>query len=384
MPSLESSYAGLKLRSPVVVASSGASEKVEQMKIAEAQGAGAIVMKSLFEKEITRVAPTPRFTILRHNLKQHKTFTLYSYEQASIWGPDRYAQEVERARREIGIPVIPSINCSTDDGWASYARLMERAGAPAIELNISCPHSSITFSGGQVVDNLLHAVDVVRSAVKIPIVPKLSPQLTTPAQVVKEIEKRKANGVVIFNRLAGLDIDIDAERPIMHGAYAGHGGPWALSYPLRWISEISPQTSLDISASGGAVAAEDVVKYLLAGAANVQVCTAIYLCGYKAIGDLNAGVERWMASKRYECIADFRGKVSGTKILTTDQVYRKHHQVAQVDEDSCSGCGTCAAACIHFAAEMHGKKASITSHCDGCGLCVHLCPKSAIHMVETG
>ena len=383
MPNVESSYAGLKLRSPVVVASSGASEKVEQMKIAEGEGAGAIVMKSLFEQEIARVAPTPRFMVLRHNLKQHKTFTLYSYEQASIWGPERYAEEVARARREVGIPVIPSINCFTDKGWMSYAQMMEQAGAPAIELNISCPHSSITFSGGEVVENLLHAVDVVRSAVRIPIVPKLSPQLTTPAQVVQEIEKRKANGVVIFNRMTGLDIDIDAERPVMHGAYAGHGGPWALSYPLRWISEISPQTSLDISASGGAVAAEDVVKYLLAGAANVQVCTAIYLCGYEVIAELNAGIEKWMASKGYASIADFRGKVSGSKILNADQVYRKHHQVAQVDEPSCSGCGTCAAACIHFAAEMHGKKASIASHCDGCGLCVHLCPKSAIRMVES-
>jgi len=382
MPSLEATYAGLKLKSPVVVASSGASEKVEQIKLAEAAGAGAIVMKSLFEKEVCRIAPTPRFAILRHNMKQHQTFTLYSYEQASVWGPERYAQEVERARREIGIPVIPSINCFSDAGWAGYSKMMEQAGAPAIELNISCPHGSITFSGGQVVDNLLHAVDAVRSAVKVPLVVKLSPQLTTPMQVVKEIEKRQISGVVVFNRLTGLDIDIEAERPIMHGAYAGHGGPWAISYPLRWISEMSPQTSLEISASGGVASADDVVKYLLAGATSVQVCTAIYLCGYNVIGTLNTGLSQWMAAKGYERLADFRGKVSGTSILNADQVNRKHHQVASVDEASCSGCGTCAAVCIHFAAEMHNKKARITTHCDGCGLCVHLCPKQAIAMVD--
>ena len=382
MASLETIYVGLKLRSPVIVASSGASEKLALMKTAEENGAGAVVMKSLFEKEITRAAPTPRFSILRHALKNNKTFTLYSYEQASVWGPDRYAQEVERARREVGIPVIPSINCSTDEGWASYASLMERAGAPAIELNISCPHSSITFSGGQVVDNLLHAVDVVRSAVKVPIIPKLSPQLTTPMQVVKEIEKRKAEGVVVFNRLTGLEIDIDAERPIMHGGYAGHGGPWALSYPLRWISEMSPQTSLDISASGGAVSADAVIKYLLAGASCVQVCTAIYMCGFKVIREFNDGLLHWMDAKGYARIADFRGKVSGSKILTADQVDRRHHQKAQVDTAKCTGCGVCRDVCIYHAAEVRDKKAAITQRCDGCGLCVHLCPKSAIKMVE--
>ena len=382
MPNLETTYGGLRLESPVVVASSGVSEKVPLMKKAEEQGAGAIVMKSLFEKEVTRIAPTPRFAILRHHLKSYKTFTLYSYEQASVWGPDRYAKEVERARREIGVPVIPSINCHTDEGWASYAKLMERAGAPAIELNISCPHSSITFSGGQVVDNLLHAVEIVRGEVKVPIVPKLSGQLTTPLRVVHEIEKRRADGVVMFNRFTGLDIDIESEGPIMHGGYAGHGGPWAMLYPLRWISELSPQTSLDISATSGAVSAEDVIKYLLAGASTVQVCTAIYMCGFKVLRELNDGLARWMASKGYDRIDDFRGKVSGSKILGMEEVHREHHQVAQVDPALCVGCGICADVCIYLAPEITDKKAAVTQRCDGCGLCVHLCPKSAIKMVE--
>jgi len=382
MPSLDTTYVGLKLKSPVVVASSGVSEKVSLMKMAEAQGAGAIVMKSLFEKEVTRIAPTPRFAVLRHDFKKHKSFSFYSYEQASVWGPDRYAKEVERAAREIGVPVIPSINCYTDEGWVSYAKLMERAGAPAIELNISCPHSSITFSGGEVVDNFLHAVEIVRAAVSVPIIPKLTGQLTTPAQVVHEIEKRKADGVVIFNRFTGLDIDITAERPIMHGGYAGHGGPWAILYPLRWISEIAPQTSLYISATSGAVCADDIIKYLLAGAANVQVCTAIYMGGFKVIREMNDGLLRWMTGKGYEAISDFRGKVSGSKILGLEEIRREHHQMAQVDPELCVGCGICKEVCIYFAPEISDKIAVIGDRCDGCGLCVCLCPKSAIKMVE--
>ncbi|NQT18197.1 MAG: dihydroorotate dehydrogenase [Planctomycetes bacterium] len=382
MPSLETTYVGLKLPSPVVVASSGVSEKVALMKTAQEHGAGAIVMKSLFENEVTRIAPTPRFAILRHNLGNNKTFTFYSYEQASVWGPDRYAKEVEAARSEVGVPVIPSINCCTDEGWVSYARLMERAGAPAIELNISCPHSSITFTGGEVVSNLLHAVEIVRAEVSVPIIPKLSGQLTAPMRVVHEVEKRKADGVVIFNRFTGLDIDIEAERPIMHGGYAGHGGPWAMLYPLRWISEIAPQTSLDISATSGAVAAEDIIKYLLAGANNVQLCTAIYMNGFKVIRELNDGLAAWMAAKGYDSIGDFRGRVSGPAILGVDEVDRKHHHAAQVDGELCVGCGICKEICIYSAPQIANKKATITQGCDGCGLCACLCPKSAIKMVD--
>jgi len=259
---------------------------------------------------------------------------------------------------------------------------MERAGAPAIELNISCPHSSITFSGGQVVDNLLRAVEIVRSEVSVPVVPKLSGQLTAPARVVHEVEKRGADGVVMFNRFTGLDIDTETEQPIMHGGYAGHGGPWAMLYPLRWISEIAPQTSLDISATSGAVCADDVTKYLLAGAANVQVCTAIYMRGFGVIREMNEGLARWMARKGYERISDFSGKVTGSKILGTDEVRREHHQVAEVDPDLCVGCGVCRDICIYFAPELANNKATITGRCDGCGLCVDLCPKSAIRMVE--
>ena len=326
---------------------------------------------------------TPLFTILRHRLGSLRSFTLYSYEQASVWGPDRYAKELERASREISIPVIPSINCSTDSGWRSYATRMVQAGAPAIELNISCPHSSITFSGGEVVANLLRVAELVRAEVKVPLAIKLSGQLTTPMEVVAELEKRGIDGVVIFNRFTGLDIDIEAERPIMHGAYAGHGGLWAISYPLRWISEISPSTGLSIAGSGGTSTSADVVKYILAGADAVQVCTAIYLAGYKVIAEMNEGLAAWMARKGYDRIEAFRGKVSGGRILTADQVLRKHHQAAEVDESSCSGCGTCAAVCIYFAPEIHEGKARITARCDGCGLCVHLCPRSAIRMRET-
>ena len=383
MPSLETTFAGLKLSSPVIAASAGTTEKVELMKIAEENGAGAVVMKSLFEKEVARVAPTPRFQIIRHDAGKHKTFTLYSYEQASVWGPDRYAQEVERAKRELRIPVIPSINCITDSGWDKYARLMERAGASALEMNVSCPHGSIAFSGEAVFEMTLNAVRIARSAVRIPLIVKLSPQMSMPAAMVKAVEDIGADGVVIFNRLTGLDIDVEAEAPVMHGGYAGHGGPWAIQYPLRWISEIYPKTRLPIAGSGGVFNPDDVVKYLLAGATVVQVCTAVYLQGYGVLKRLNAGLREWMEHKGYKRVDEFRGKVSGSKILGIDQVRRIHDKIARVNPDACSGCGTCERICIYFAPKKAGEVYEITAKCDGCGLCAELCPKAAISMTQT-
>jgi dihydroorotate dehydrogenase (fumarate) len=340
-------------------------------------------MKSLFEREVARTAPTPRFKIIRHDSGKHKAFTLYSYEQASVWGPDRYAQEIERAKREVRIPVIASINCITDAGWRDYARRMESAGADALEINVSCPHGSVTFSGEAVVETTLNVVQIVRSAVRIPIFPKLSPQLSMPAALVKAIEDLRADGVVLFNRLTGLDIDVEREEPVMHGGYAGHGGPWAIQYPLRWISEVYPKTRLPIAGSGGVCNPEDVVKYILAGATVVQVCTAIYLQGYGVLKRLNHGLRAWMAAKGYQRVEEFRGKVSGAKILGIDQVRRIHDKVARVNPNACSGCGACERVCIYFAPRKAGDVYEITADCDGCGLCAELCPKAAISMVTT-
>ncbi|MBM4079674.1 MAG: dihydroorotate dehydrogenase, partial [Planctomycetes bacterium] len=310
------------------------------------------------------------------------TFTLYSYEQASIWGPERYAEEVTRAKKTVGIPVIASINCITDEGWASYARRMEQAGADALELNTSCPHGSITFRGHEVHETILKVVEIVRREVRIPIITKLSPQLTIPLALTKEVERLGSEGVVIFNRLTGLDISTETERAVMHEGYAGHGGPWAIYFALRWISEIFPHVKLHISASGGAMDADDVVKFLLTGATTVQVCTAIYLRGFDVIRKMNEGLEQWMSRKGYQTLADFRGKVSGRKVLDINEVFRTHCQVAEIDPALCSACGLCAKVCIYFAPQKSGEKYAIGDRCDGCGLCPELCPKRAIRMVR--
>jgi len=326
---LRTKFVGLELDCPIVVGSAGITETVERMRRCQENGAAAVVMKSWFEEELSRQSPTPRFAVLHHDVGPDKTFTLFSYEQASEWDLPRYAQEVADAKAKLSIKIIPSINCTSDDGWVAAAQEMEAAGADAIELNTSCPHGSITFRGGPVENAIFHTVEIVRKVARIPIVAKLSPMLTSPMGVAKQLEEIGANGVTIFNRMTALEIDVQEERPIMHGGYAGHGGPWAIQYPLRWISAIRPVLGIDIAGSGGVVSWEDVVKFLLVGANVVQVCSAVVLNGYEVVRELREGLERFMDARGYARIEDFRGKVNARILGTHDIDRRKRFRAAK-------------------------------------------------------
>lgn len=329
MVDLKTKYVGLDLTSPLIVASAGITETVERMRKCEEHGAGAVVMKSYFEEEVSRKSPTPRFTVLRHDMGKDKTFTLMSYEQASEWDIHRYAEEVTKAKNELTLKIIPSLNCITDEGWVDGAKILTDAGADAIELNTSCPHGSITFRGKAVEETICETVEKVRKATDLPLVAKISPMLTSPMMLVKMLEDIGVDGTTIFNRMTALEIDVEEEAPIMHRGYAGHGGPWAIQYPLRWISQIRPEVKLDIAGSGGVATGEDLVKYFLAGATTVQTCTAVVMNGYEVLRELLDGLTAWMERKGYTTVDEFRGKVN-PQILGTFEIDRGRKERADI------------------------------------------------------
>lgn len=381
MADLSLDFAGLRLRTPVLAGSAGITGTVEGMKRAEDAGAGAVVMKSLFAKEVCRVAPTPRFRVLRNDLGRDRSFVLYSYEQASEWDPERYAEEVRRAKEALDIPVIPSINCLTPEEWLGYSALMEEAGADAIELNLSCPHGPHLMEGHDVTREMIEMTALVRQARRVPVMPKMTPQLNNPPGVAVSLERAGADAIVAFNRFTGLDIDIESERPVMHGGYAGHGGPWALHYTLRWLAGMYPSLRVPLAASGGVAGWQDVVKAILAGATAVQTVTAVVMRGYDEITRQNDGLSRWMDGKGYGSIAEFRGSIC-RRIVPMEDVFREHVLRAEINAGLCTACGICARVCIYdAAAEGEEAYAIVAERCDGCGLCVELCPTAAIAMV---
>lgn len=379
---LSTSYVGLKLKNPIIIASSGLTENLKNMKKVEESGAGALVVKSFFEEEVCRVSPTPRFEIINRNMGPLRSQTFYSFEQASPFSEEEYFKEVSRALNTLSIPVIPSINCITDEGWIKYSKMAEKVGTPALELNVSCPHASISFRGQNVDDTIINTARLVRKNVKIPLIVKIPIQLSSPLAMAKQLENIGIDGVVMFNRLTGLDIDLDKEKPILHGGYAGHGGPWAFNYTLRWIATSRPHLNLSISASGGVGSGEDTAKYILAGADAVQICSIIYLMGYEIIPRIIEGLKRFMEKKGYNSPSDFKGKVSGKAILGNYEINRRHYLKAYIDPSLCNSCGICKRVCIYDAPIKRDRKYFITDLCDGCGLCEKLCPTKAISMVS--
>jgi len=380
MVDIKTAYLGLELKNPIIASSSGATKDLTRLRECAEAGCGAAVMKSLFEAEVARKDPTPCYKLIR----REGATIFYSYEQASPWGPERYADELKRANDDLDIPIIPSINCVTLDGWRNFAKRMQDAGAPALELNVSCPYGSITSSGENPETTMLKAVEAARSAVSIPIAVKLPPRLTSPERIISELESMDVRGAILFNRLAGLDIDIDREAPIMHGGSAGHGGAFSLHHPLFWISRTSPRTKLDIAASGGVASAEDVIKYLLAGADAVYVCTAIYLKGYEVINVLLNGLISWMDAKSYPDIDAFKGKVSGDAVADMHTVDRTAKVRFEIDSVACTSCDLCRIRCLHDAITAENSRYMIVrDRCVCCGFCAEICPVGAVNMFPT-
>lgn len=378
--SLITDYMGVRLNNPLIVASAGITETVDRLRKAEDAGAGAAVMKSWFETDLVRQSPTPRFRVLRRGVAGFHSTTLYSFEQASGFDLDRYAEEVRRAKESLEMPVFASANCVSDEGWIEWARAMEQAGADGLELNASCPFGPQMLGQTVVADEMQRVTALVKGAVRVPAATKMTPQLANPVAAARAIEAAGADALVMFNRFTGLEVDIEREAPIMHGAYAGHGGTWMLQYVLRWISATYPQVSIPIAASGGVADGRDLVKLILCGATVVETCAAVVVRGWDAIPSLLRGLTKFMASKGYKSPDEFRGAVCG-RILASEEVDRRRLAVAEIDESLCTSCGLCQCVCIYEAAQP-GAEAYVIERaaCSGCGLCEQVCPAHAIRM----
>ena len=377
---LTTDYMGVRLANPLIIASAGITETIDRLRQAEDAGAGAAVMKSWFETDVARQSPTPRFRLLRRGIPGFRSTTLYSFEQASGFDLDSYAEEVRRAKESLAMPLFASANCVSDGGWVAWSTAMEQAGADGLELNVSCPYGPQMLGQTVVADEMQRVTRLVKATVKIPAATKLTPQLANPIAAAKAVEAAGADGLVMFNRFTGLEIDLERERPIMHGAYAGHGGAWMLQYVLRWISGAYPQVSIPIASSGGAADGDDMVKLILCGATAVETCAAVIVGGWDAVPKLLQGVAEFMESKGYASPSDFRGKVCGS-ILSSEEVDRRRVAAAVIDEDRCTACGVCARVCIYDAAQARNEKYGIIRDlCSGCGLCEQMCPARAVRM----
>lgn len=301
MADLTTLYAGLKLRNPIIVSSSGLVDSVEKIKKIEAAGAGAVVLKSLFEEQINYEAGR----MMTENAYPEAIDYILSYSKSN--SVDHYLDLIENAKKAVDIPVFASINCVSDSDWTGFASKIQEAGADGLELNIFIlpvdGNSSTIYE-----EQYFKLVEKVRSTIDIPLIIKMSSYFTNILYMVNKLYAIGANAVVMFNRLYEPDINIEEMKMTSGEVFSS---PSDLRQTLRWISLVSDrQKDIQLSASTGVHDYKAVVKLLLAGASTVQVCSVLYKHGVDHLTQMIGELEVWMDSKNLKSVNIMRGKMS--------------------------------------------------------------------------
>ncbi len=306
---MTTSFLGASLRSPVMIASGPASHDVNQIASAEEHGAGAIVLKTVCSDKFAymRQWPRPRYKLLDWDKQiggRSKQFTLFAFEQGYSGTLADYWTFIQESKKHAHVPIIGSAFADSADDWAFLAANIERCGADAIELDISSPHrpGSLEFE-----TTFVAGIQAVVASVKIPVLVKLASTPDLLNQCIAS-ERCGASAVTLCNRMRGIDIDIEEQKPILHGYYGGIGGPWAKYYTMMHVAEAAKHLSIPISATGGTMTGEDVIKYILLGATTVQVLSTVMINGWDAIAAMNRDIEAYMERKQIDSLDDIRGK----------------------------------------------------------------------------
>lgn len=303
MSQLETTYLGLKLKNPIIVGSSGLTSSIDKIKKIEKAGAGAIVLKSIFEEQIkfeagslSNSSGSPEaWDYVNHYVKEN---TL-----------QEYLDLIKKAKQEVNIPVIASINCVSAKEWVGFAKSIEEAGADALEVNVFVLPNDKNAGGDKYENIYFDLADKLKKTITIPFAFKLGSHFSN---LVGFVQKLNVPGVVLFNRFYAPDIDIDQMKFTSSEVFSS---PADIRNSLRWVGIISSKiTRLDIAASTGVHDGKAVIKQLLAGASAVQVCSTLYKNGIDHLEVMTKEIKDWMDKKGYEHLDEFKGKMSYDRI----------------------------------------------------------------------
>jgi len=303
MKNLKTTYLGLELKSPVIVSSSGLSKKMSNLKAAEENGAGAIVLKSIFEEQITYES-----NVAIDQSKDYPEAADYIKNYSKHNSISEYIQFIKDAKNAVNIPVIASINCTSDIEWANFTEKIEAAGADALELNMNVFPFDPDKTSAEIEEKYYHIFEQVKANTKLNIAIKLSKNFTNLPYFIKQLRFRGAKTFVLFNRFFEPAIDIDKQE-ITAASVLSHEND--LKNSLRWVAILKGlMPDIEISASTGIHNAKGVISQILAGADTVQLCSVLYKKGVKEIKPIIEELEMWMDKNSYDSLEDFRAKLS--------------------------------------------------------------------------
>lgn len=304
---LTTSWLGLELKNPLVHSPSPLSQWQENMRRLEDAGASAIVMYSLFEEEIMHDSQMLDHFLSYGAESQGEALSYFPEMQTYRVGPDEYLSRITNAKKALDIPVIGSLNGVSTGGWIEYARLIEEAGADALELNVYFIPTNPDMTGPEVEQMYVDVVSDVKKSVKIPVAVKVGPFFSSIANMAKRLVEAGADGLVMFNRFYQPDFDLESLEVVPHLVLTNSND---MRLPLRWVAILYGRLQTDFAITTGVHTADDVLKGLMAGANITMMTSAVLKNGIGCVGDVLRQVEEWMQEHEYESVRQMRGSMS--------------------------------------------------------------------------
>ncbi len=304
---LSTTYLGFNLAHPLMPGASPLADDLDTVRRLEDAGASAIVLRSLFEEQIARDQRGLEQNVLAHKESFAEATSYLPEPDEFVFGPERYLEHLRRVKAAVRVPVIASLNGTTPQGWLSYARQMEEAGADAIELNFYHIATDPGESGPSVEHRLLDAVRVIKQHVKIPIAVKLSPFFSSLPHLAQQLDAHGVAGLVMFNRFYQPDIDPETLEAVPRLTLSTSAD---LLLRVRWLAILSGRVRASLAATGGVHTAIDALKAVMAGAHAVQVVAALLHHGPGLLSVLVRDLERWLEEHEYESLKQAQGSMS--------------------------------------------------------------------------
>jgi len=298
---------GLQLKSPLVVSANPLTEHIHNIIQMEDAGAGAVVLFSLFEEQLRKDAA---------RLERIKQSTNNAFAESGDFFPElddysidtqEYLEIIHRAKERVDIPIIASLNGITPEGWIEYAKDIEQAGADALEINVYYIPGDIRLTAADVESRYIDIIKLVRKSVKLPLAIKLNPYFSALGNMAGQMHQAGADALILFNRFYQPDFDID-KLTILPNLEFSH--PSEIRLPLLWISMLYGRVPVSLAATTGVHGADELIKYLLAGADVAMVASVLYRIGIPAINLILDDLKSYMDLKGFENVPSFRGLLS--------------------------------------------------------------------------
>ncbi len=304
---LQSTFMGLTLQHPIVASASPLSENVDGIKRMEDAGAAAVVMFSLFEEQLKHENAAIEHLMSSGTESYAESLSFFPEVEDYRAGPEDYLNLIRRASEAVDVPIIGSLNGVTREGWTETARMIEQAGAGGIELNLYHIPADLELSGREVEQRYLDVVKSVKAVVSIPVAVKLSPFFSAFANMAKQFDQAGADALVLFNRFYQPDFDLDKLEVVTDLELST---PREIRLPLLWIAVLHGRIGSSLAATRGVHSAEEVIKYLMAGADAVMTTSGVLKRGIGFFTTLVNDLKVWMEDRGYESVEQMKGAMS--------------------------------------------------------------------------